>query len=63
MLVPVLVRPLGGKYEVVAGNRRFRAAKKAGLGEIPANVVEMNDVEAMKAQIVENLQREDVPSA
>lgn len=65
VLVPVLVRALTGadkvgKWEVIAGNRRLVAAKEAGLDEIPAHVVEMTDVEAMEAQIVENLQRVDI---
>jgi ParB family chromosome partitioning protein len=66
VLVPVLARayPLKDgnvqKYEVIAGNRRLRAAKKAGLKEIPAQVVKMTDEEAREAQIVENLQRQDV---
>jgi len=63
VLVPVLARPRakGAKqFEIVAGNRRFRAAQKAGLEEIPAQVQEMTDVEAREAQIVENLQRADI---
>ncbi|MCX6785943.1 MAG: ParB/RepB/Spo0J family partition protein [Candidatus Komeilibacteria bacterium] len=63
VLVPILVREkkAGAKqFEVIAGNRRLRAAQQAGLKEIPVYVVEMNDVEAREAAIVENLQREDV---
>src|ERR1019366_5398801 len=63
VLVPILARPrarAGRKYEVIAGSRRFRAAFKAGLSEIPAQIVEMTDDEAREAQIVENLQRQDV---
>lgn len=65
VLMPILVRPLssnskGGKYEVVAGNRRLAAAKEAGLEEVPARVVKMTDREAAEAQIIENLQRKDV---
>ena len=51
---------VGPHYEIVAGNRRLRAAKLVGLSHIPAQVVEMNDQEAREAQIVENLQRQDV---
>ena len=47
-------------YEVIAGNRRLAAAKEAGLEQIPAKVVEMTDDEAHEAQIVENLQRQDI---
>jgi ParB family chromosome partitioning protein len=63
VLVPILARPrtkAGKQFEIVAGNRRFRAAQKAGLEEIPAQVQEMTDVEAREAQIVENLQRVDI---
>lgn len=64
VLVPILVRSDAtakmGAYEVVAGARRFEAAKKAGLGKIPAQIIEMDDVEAREAQIIENLQRRDI---
>lgn len=61
VLTPILIRETSkGKYEVIAGNRRLAAAKEAGLKEIPAQVAEMTDVEAQEAQIVENLQREDI---
>ncbi|MDQ5987364.1 MAG: Nucleoid occlusion protein [Syntrophus sp. SKADARSKE-3] len=63
VLVPVIARPKkkGDKqFEIVAGNRRFRAAKLAGLEEIPARVEEMTDEQAREIQIIENLQREDV---
>ena len=63
VLVPVIARqnPKNGKtWEVVAGNRRLRAAVKAGLAEIPAEVMQLSDDEAREVQIIENLQREDV---
>jgi ParB family chromosome partitioning protein len=65
VLVPVLARlktagALAGMYEIIAGSRRLRAAKLAKLEEIPAQLVEMTDDEAREAQIVENLQRQDV---
>lgn len=65
VLVPILVRTIAGKdkigqYEVIAGNRRLAAAKEAGLETIPAQLVEMTDIEAREAQIVENLQRQDI---
>ncbi len=47
-------------YEIIAGARRFRAAKAAELGEIPVRVKEISDTEALELQILENLQREDV---
>lgn len=58
---PLLVRPLpNGKYEIVAGERRYRAAKIAGLLEVPVVVRNMSDQEALAAALVENLQREDL---
>src|SRR5262249_10536359 len=64
VLQPILVREIqtskAGKYKIVAGERRYRAAKLAGLEVIPAQIREMNDEEALSAQIVENLEREDV---
>lgn len=60
VLMPVLARPSDKGFEIVAGNRRLRAAKKAGLEEITARIVEMTDDEAREAQIVENLQRADI---
>jgi len=60
VLMPVLARPQKDKFEIVAGNRRLRAAKVAGLTEIPARIEEMTDIEVREAQIVENLQRADV---
>ncbi len=58
VLAPVLVRPREGGYELVAGERRWRAAQKAGLPEIPAVVRELSDLEALDLALVENLQRE-----
>ncbi len=65
ILQPILVRPLaGGKgiplYEIVAGERRYRASKMLGLLEIPATVRELSDAEAGEVQIIENLQRKDL---
>lgn len=60
VLQPILVRKTGDFYEVIAGNRRLSAAVKAGLETIPAQIVEMNDLEAREAQIIENLQRADI---
>lgn len=62
VLTPVLVRPLapGAGMEIVAGERRWRAARAAGLVEIPAVVRNMSDAEVLEAQLVENLQREDL---
>ncbi len=57
VLAPVLVRPAGDGYELVAGERRWRAAQQAGLAEIPAVVREFSDLEALDLALVENLQR------
>ncbi len=61
ILQPLLVRPLkGGKYELVAGERRYRAAHTAGLTEVPVVIRELNENEALQLALIENLQREDL---
>lgn len=63
VLQPILVRPqprAGGRYEIIAGERRWRAAQQAGLHEIPVLLRELSDTEAMGAALVENLQRQDL---
>jgi ParB family chromosome partitioning protein len=61
VLQPLLVRAAdGGNYEVIAGARRFRAAKLAGLNEVPVRVVELSDGAVRESQLTENLLREDV---
>ncbi len=61
VLEPVLVRPLsGGRYELVAGERRTRAAKLAGLERIPAVIREVSDRESLEIALLENLMREDL---
>ncbi len=61
VLQPILVRPIAdGKYEIVAGERRWRAAQRAGLHAIPAVVRELNEVEVLEIAIVENVQRTDL---
>src|SRR5512133_2891622 len=59
-LEPILVRREGMKYRIIAGERRWRAAQRAGLKEIPAVVREASDREAFELALVENLQREDL---
>ncbi len=61
VLQPLLVRPLAsGGYQIVAGERRWRASRMAGLTTVPAVIREMNDRETMEAALIENLQREDL---
>jgi len=57
---PILVRREGGKYRIVAGERRWRAAQRAGLREVPAILREASDREAFELALVENLQRTDL---
>ena len=61
VLQPILVRPLeDGEFQLIAGERRWRASKAAGLGTIPALVEEIDDDTALEISIIENLQREDL---
>jgi len=61
VLQPLLVRPLGdGRYAIVAGERRYRAAQMAGLTEVPVRVLEVSEKEARLLALLENLQREDL---
>ena len=61
VLQPILVRPLiAGGYQIVAGERRYRASLQAGLSEIPAIVRELDDKETMEIALIENLQRKDL---
>ncbi len=61
VIQPVLVRPsAGGAYQIVAGERRWRAARMAGLAEIPVVIREMSDEDAAVFALIENLQREDL---
>jgi ParB family chromosome partitioning protein len=60
VLQPIVVRPTGEGYELVAGERRLRAAKVAGLATIPAVVRQTDDTEALREALIENLHREDL---
>jgi len=63
IIQPIAVRPQksdSGKYEIVAGERRWLAAQKAGLHEIPVTVLNLSDVESLEVAIVENIQRDDL---
>lgn len=61
LMQPILVRPMGnGKHEIIAGERRFRAARLAGLEEVPVIIREVPDEQALALALVENIQREDL---
>jgi ParB family chromosome partitioning protein len=60
ILQAILVRPLKGQYELIAGERRYHAAKTVGLTEIPALVRDLSDVKVHQYRLTENLQREDL---
>ena len=61
LLQPLLVRPLPiGGYHIVAGERRYRACRMAGLTEVPVTIRELSDTETMELALIENLQREDL---
>lgn len=60
VLQPILVRPIGSQYELIAGERRWRASRLANRASIPAIVVDFDEETALEVSIIENLQREDV---
>lgn len=63
LLQPILVRPCpgrSGQYQIIAGERRWRASQKAGLHEVPVLLRDLSDSDAMAASLVENLQRQDL---
>ncbi len=60
VLQPILVRPLGDRYELIAGERRWRAARRAGLARIPAVVRTIDDSTSLEQAVVENLHRQDL---
>ncbi|BAY87894.1 ParB family protein (plasmid) [Calothrix parasitica NIES-267] len=60
VIEPLLVRPKDGKYELVAGERRLRASKQAGLSEVPVIIRDLDDTKTSQIRLVENLQREDL---
>ena len=62
VLSPILVRKVGRKYQILAGHRRVRAAKAAGLKTVPAVVRKLDDESALQAMVLDNLQREDLPA-
>ncbi|MBC9034606.1 ParB/RepB/Spo0J family partition protein [Sphingomonas sp. JC676] len=60
MIQPIFVRPHGHSYQIVAGERRWRAAQRARLHEVPVVVRELSDVEALEIALIENIQRQDL---
>lgn len=60
IIQPLVARPKGDRYELIAGERRWRAAVKAGLREVPIIVRDASDQEALQLALIENLQREDL---
>ena len=60
LIQPIVVRPTGHNYQIVAGERRWRAAQRARLHEVPVIVRELDDAETMEIALVENIQREDL---
>lgn len=60
LIQPIVVRPNGHRYQIVAGERRWRAAQKAQLHEVPVLVREFDDIETLEVALVENIQRQDL---
>ena len=61
VMQPILVRPVdGGRFEIIAGERRWRAAQRAGLQDVPALVKSVPDNSALAIALIENIQREDL---
>ncbi len=60
VIQPIIVREYGDKYQIVAGERRFLAAKRAGLGSIPAIIKDITDEESAEIALIENVQRKDL---
>lgn len=60
VIQPIVVRPIGDRYQIVAGERRWRAAQRAHLHEIPAIVRDFSEAETLEIALVENIQREDL---
>jgi len=60
ILEPILVRPVGARFQIIAGERRYRAAQDVGIAEIPCVVRDSTDAETMELALIENLQRKDL---
>jgi ParB family chromosome partitioning protein len=60
VIQPILVRPSGSRYEIVAGERRWRAAQRAGLLKVPVTIRDVDDANLLQVALIENIQREDL---
>lgn len=60
LLQPIIVRPLGDSYQIIAGERRWRAARQAGLERVPVRVLSKTETESLEIALIENLQRQDL---
>src|SRR5580765_1928841 len=60
ILQPLVVRSLGDRFQLIAGERRLRAAQSIGLTDVPVHIVDFNDQEVLEAALVENIQRSDL---
>src|ERR1700736_1088489 len=60
IIQPLIVRPMNGRHELIAGERRWRAAQEAGLTEVPVIIRSATDLEVLELSLIENLQREDL---
>jgi ParB family chromosome partitioning protein len=60
VIQPLVLRPMGARFQLIAGERRWRAAQRAGLHKVPAVVREVSDAAALELTLVENIQREDL---
>jgi ParB family transcriptional regulator, chromosome partitioning protein len=60
LLQPIIVRPLGESYQIIAGERRWRAARQAGLERVPVRVLAKTETESLEIALIENLQRQDL---
>ncbi len=62
VLQPIIVRPHGENYQIIAGERRWRAAREAGLDSIPVRLLSLGEIESLEIALIENLQRQDLNS-
>ena len=60
LLQPILVRPVGERYQIIAGERRYHASKQAGLKTVPVRILELDEEQTLRVALIENLQRSDL---